>query len=465
MARTWSPHLVPLSLLLLLFGGFWGPPWLPIASWVKTRPTSAVPFALTARRRSIPTQAAPLGNVPPPPSPTDGPHHQFNTSPGSWRSSAVASAAGLLLAAAAAVVCRMRRAAPRPSMHTPLLATLPQRWAMAPTFAEVSDFVPGLAGQVIPREEAFRLAEEGDRLITAMSANGEVRVRAVGLTHLMGDAQQMHKMSALATVALGQTVASALLLAAGRTDELETFQLRINGDGPLNGVIAVADGTGRVRGYCGDPQLVGVDMATAIGQGTIEVIRSHPNPDFPGRYNGITPIEAGNVPQDVTLYLDRSEQVRSALAAGVSLPKPEAVGVEGRLFTAGYLVQLLPGASERTIQILELNIVKLLVEKDAQGAGELLRKGVSPAQMAEQLLLDLEPINWTASTPRWWCKDCSTESVYTILNILPPADLKEILDSPEALNARCEWCSRDMGLERARVEGILERKTAPKPPG
>jgi redox-regulated HSP33 family molecular chaperone len=31
-------------------------------------------------------------------------------------------------------------------------------------------------------------------------------------------------------------------------------QLRVRGDGPLGGVLAVADGTGRVRGYCGNPE-------------------------------------------------------------------------------------------------------------------------------------------------------------------------------------------------------------------
>lgn len=39
----------------------------------------------------------------------------------------------------------------------------------------------------------------------------------------------------------------------------------------------------------------------------------------------------------------------------------------------------------------ELNIAKLLIINDAQGAGELLKKAVNPAQMVEQLLHDLEP--------------------------------------------------------------------------
>ena len=74
-------------------------------------------------------------------------------------------------------------------------------------------------------------------------------------------------------------------------------------------------------------QLEGVDMANAIGDGVIAVVRSHPNPDFNRRYNGITEITYKNIPQDVALYLDKSEQVRSAVAAGVTLPKEGISGL------------------------------------------------------------------------------------------------------------------------------------------
>ena len=75
------------------------------------------------------------------------------------------------------------------------------------------------------------------------------------MSDLVQELQDMHSLTPLPTVAMGQGVISALLLASGRQTELERFQLEVKGKGPLGGVTAIADGTGRVRGYCGNPQV------------------------------------------------------------------------------------------------------------------------------------------------------------------------------------------------------------------
>jgi len=144
------------------------------------------------------------------------------------------------------------------------------------------------------------------------------------------------------------------------------------------------------------------------------------------------------------------------VAAGVTLPKE---GISDRISAGGYIVQLLPGATEDTIDMVELNIAKVLMQYNANGAAELLQKGVHPAQMVEELMTDLEPGKWTATTPRWWCKDCSSESVYAALQTLPVVDLQDILDTPEELEARCEWCCKDIELDREVLNEMIEAKS------
>ena len=88
---------------------------------------------------------------------------------------------------------------------------------------------------------------------------------------------------------------------------------------------------------------------------------------------------------------------RSVLLA--AQPLPDHYRVDGchpipsaeQLFSGGYLVQLLPGASPETVDMVELNIATMLTKYDADGAAQLLKNGVSAAKMVEELLLDLGP--------------------------------------------------------------------------
>lgn len=71
----------------------------------------------------------------------------------------------------------------------------------------------------------------GDYLIRAVALEGQVRALA-------------------AAAALGRTMTGAALLGANLKDN-QSLTLRINGDGPLGGVIVDVDSSGAIRGYVG----------------------------------------------------------------------------------------------------------------------------------------------------------------------------------------------------------------------
>lgn len=198
----------------------------------------------------------------------------------------------------------------------------------------------------------------GDRIVRTMSANGEVSVRVMACTGLVSGATRLHRTSPVATAAFGRTLACSLLLAAGKKDG-ETLQIEFRGDGPIRGITAIANGEGCVRGYLGDPRIAlppnaagKLDVAKAVGKGILAVVRNSKYAQQP--YTGLVPITTGEIAEDVAVYLADSEQTPSALGVGVYVSETGSVTGAG-----GFLVQLLPGASEETISTVEKNVAAL----------------------------------------------------------------------------------------------------------
>lgn len=69
------------------------------------------------------------------------------------------------------------------------------------------------------------------------------------------------------------------------------------GDGPIRGIVAISSGTGGVRGYVGSPMLGSMPLKDAVGKGSVQIVKNHP--DWPRPYNGITSIRHGDIDRDI----------------------------------------------------------------------------------------------------------------------------------------------------------------------
>jgi len=196
-----------------------------------------------------------------------------------------------------------------------------------------------------------------DELWQGTLLNGEARWVAVRATATVEEARRRHQTTPVATAALGRLMTGALLLASSLKGQGD-ITLRLLGNGPLGGVIAVGDALGRVRGYVKEPgvdlPLRGpgkLDVGAAVGQGDLSVTRTLEN----GRiYTGTVPLVSGEIAEDLANYLFKSEQIPSAVLLGVMVEKDCHVAGAG-----GLLLQPLPGASEDTVQTLEQRLQAL----------------------------------------------------------------------------------------------------------
>jgi len=271
----------------------------------------------------------------------------------------------------------------------------------------------------------------GDELVRTLSADGSVAVRALVATGLVAEARHCHDLTPTAANALGRALMGGLLLASG-AEPGETVQLQFRGDGPLGSMIVIADPEGGVRGTVGRgstelPAREGrADVAGAVGQGVLAVVRSHPRRREP--YTGITPLQTGEVASDLARYLDHSEQTPSAVGLGVSLAPGGAVEA-----AAGFFVQALPDADPQVVERVERNVARL------GGPAERVRAGAAGMDLLDALLEGVGRRDVHAGVPRYHCP-CDRERVTRTLVLLGADELEGIAERGETVEVRCEFC-------------------------
>ncbi|MDJ0517284.1 MAG: Hsp33 family molecular chaperone HslO [Trichodesmium sp. MO_231.B1] len=274
-----------------------------------------------------------------------------------------------------------------------------------------------------------------DQLIRATAAEGGIRAVGAITTRLTEEARQRHKLSWVASAALGRTMAAGLLLASSMKTPKSRVNISVQGNGPLGGVLVDAGLDGTVRGYVENPtielspnQIGKLDVGKAVGnQGYLYVVRDigHGYP-----YSSTVELVSGEIGDDITHYLVTSEQTPSALVLGVF------VDTEGIQAAGGLLLQVMPKAAidEELVQTLESRIASL------SGFTPLLRSGKTLPEIFQQLLGDMG-LNILPETQivRFNC-DCSFERVLGALKMFGIDELKDMIEKDNGAEATCEFC-------------------------
>ena len=286
-----------------------------------------------------------------------------------------------------------------------------------------------------------------DQVFSAISSCGGMKVTVATTRNLVNDLMMMHTMNEVPADALSRAITCSLLMSNGMQDE-QTLQITLQGDGALRGVFVTATGAGGVRGYVGNPRLNQIPLQEAVGRGSVQIVKMHP--DWPRPYNGITAIRNGSIDIDIGAYLAESEQRSCALAAATS--------INGILCTAagGYIVEQLPDCNPETVLTVEKNLAKL-VERDGGNTvpSNLLLNGLTPFDIAEELMDGLEMKPLGQIKPKLVCK-CNEERLIRSVRLISREEVNQILEEHGQIEAKCEFCSKVYRIDAERINSIFD---------
>ncbi|HFH3134707.1 TPA: Hsp33 family molecular chaperone HslO [Streptococcus pyogenes] len=270
-----------------------------------------------------------------------------------------------------------------------------------------------------------------DKIIKSIAQSGAFRAYVLDSTETVALAQEKHNTLSSSTVALGRTLIANQILAANQKGDSK-ITVKVIGDSSFGHIISVADTKGHVKGYI---QNTGVDIkktATGevlvgpfMGNGHFVTIIDYGtgNP-----YTSTTPLITGEIGEDFAYYLTESEQTPSAIGLNVLLDENDKVKVAG-----GFMVQVLPGASEEEIARYE----KRLQEMPA--ISHLLASKNHVDALLEAIYGD-EPYKRLSEEPLSFQCDCSRERFEAALMTLPKADLQAMIDEDKGAEIVCQFC-------------------------
>ena len=309
----------------------------------------------------------------------------------------------------------------------------------------------------------------GDMLVGAISADGSISAKAIITTDLVAETARSQGLGGLAAAALGRALTCTILVAEGLKED-ETFQVSFRGDGPLRGVLAIANGNLEARGYVGNPQVTlppnakgKFDVGAGVGKGSLQVVRTKhlPGEEVSTPYTSITEIKTGEVPEDINWYLLDSEQKEGALAAGVYVQGTDpgvdrngaclnAAGVQA---AGGWYVQLLPFADEAAVTQLQENLAAL----SDRSPTKMVRDGLDAEAIVRLLLDGLDPQIMTRRKPPSLAESCqcSDERVMRTLRLLPRSEVDDIMEKNEDIEVKCEFCGKLYNLTPEEIQAKL----------
>lgn len=271
-----------------------------------------------------------------------------------------------------------------------------------------------------------------DYLVKSTVYDGKVRAYAAVTTNTVEDARKRHDTWATASAALGRTLTITSLMGAMLKGE-DTITVKIEGNGPIGAIITDGNAKGTVRGYVHNPHVDfplnekgKLDVKRAVGEGTLSIVKDLGLKDY---FTGSVPLVSGEISEDFTYYFATSEQIPSAVGAGVLVNPDHSI-----LAAGGFIVQLMPGADDDIVTKLENNM------ENFPPISTLVEEGNTPEEILQKLFVG-EEINFHEQIRvAFQCK-CSRERMENAIKGLGKEEIINMIEEDHGAEVTCHFCN------------------------
>ena len=290
-----------------------------------------------------------------------------------------------------------------------------------------------------------------DYMIRATAADGQIRAFAATTKEMVETAKNAHNTSPIATAALGRLMTAAAMMGSDLKGEGELLTLRIEGDGPIGGLLVTADGKGDVKGYAFNPDIMlppnaqgKLDVGGSLGLGVLSVIKDI---GLKEPYVGQTQLITGEIAEDLTYYFATSEQVPSSVALGVLMNKDNTVRQAG-----GFIIQLLPGASDEIIDRLEAKLSGI------SSITSLLDAGKTPEEILTDILGEFG-LEILKKMPVQFHCDCERSRVEKAIISIGRKEIQDMIDEGKEIEVNCQFCNKHYKFSVDELGEMLKKAT------
>jgi molecular chaperone Hsp33 len=257
-----------------------------------------------------------------------------------------------------------------------------------------------------------------DYIVRVLAADATVRAYGATTLHTVQKAMDIHHLSPASAAALGRALTATALMTKMMENEKDKLTLQVRGNGPIDGIVVVSDTRDAVRGYVGNPNVP---------------LYHKPNGKI-----------SGEIADDLASYFVTSEQIPTAFSLGETIDKKGTFTSCG-----GYIIQLMPGATEETLSLIEQKIYTY------PAVSELLSGGDTIENVLQMILGSLDMKIIDTSPVEYRCT-CSRFRMETNILALGKEEIMDIIDTQDIVETQCNFCNKKYQFTKEELLDIIK---------
>lgn len=287
-------------------------------------------------------------------------------------------------------------------------------------------------------------------ILRAIDESETIKISAAITTDVVEEAARIHKLSKATSAALGRVLTAAAIIGSWQKNEKDSITLSIKGNGAAGSIVATCKNDGFVKGYVTNPMADlpiresdgKIDVAGIVGEGnlTLTIDTGMKKP-----YTGTVNLTTGEIAEDLAVYFLQSDQVPSAVGLGVLVDVDYSIKAAG-----GFIIQLMPDATEEQISKLEENL------KGLPSVTSILDEYHDAEKLIEILMKDIDFKILEKRDIAYKC-NCSREKVEDAIVSVGPKEIEEILREEKKAEVSCYFCDKVYNFEEEDLERMLKK--------